>query len=123
MSEIQVPRDRDSSFAPALVPKRKNMAQGVEHIIISLYARGMSVSDIEEQIRELYNFELSTSAISRITEHVSQDIALWQNRTLEQVHYIVWMDSISFEIRDNSRVINKTVYAALAFAPTVKWKF
>jgi transposase-like protein len=113
MSEIQVPRDRDSSFAPALVPKRKNMAQGVEHIIISLYAKGMSVSDIEEQIRELYNFELSTSAISRITERVSQDIALWQNRPLEQVYCIVWMDGISFKVRDNSRVIDKTVYIAI----------
>jgi transposase-like protein len=80
----------------------------------------MSVSDIEEQIRELYNFELSTSAISRITEHVSQDIALWQNRTLEQVHYIVWMDSISFEIRDNSRVINKTVYIAIGLRTDCK---
>ena len=120
MSEIQVPRDRDSSFAPALVPKRKNMAQGVEHIIISLYARGMSVSDIEEQIRELYNFELSTSAISRITEHVSQDIALWQNRTLEQVYCIVWMDGISFKVRDNSRVIDKTVYIAIGLRTDCK---
>jgi transposase-like protein len=78
---------------------------------------------IKAQIRERYNFELYLSAISRITEHVSQDIALWQNKPLEQVYCIVWMDTISFEIRDNSRVINKTVYAALAFAPTVKWKF
>lgn len=113
VAEIQVPRDRDSSFAPALVPKRKNMAQGVENIIISLYAKGMSVSDIEEQIRELYNIELSTSAISRITERVSQDIVLWQNRPLESVYCIVWMDGIVFKVRENSRVIDKTIYIAI----------
>jgi putative transposase len=89
-AEIQVPRDRNSTFQPALVPKRKNMAEGVEDIIISLYARGMSVSDIEEQIRELYNLELSTSAISRITERVLQDITVWQNRPLQSVYCIVW---------------------------------
>jgi transposase-like protein len=113
VAEIQVPRDRDSTFTPALVPKRKNMAQGVENIIISLYAKGMSVSDIEEQIRELYNIELSTSAISRITERVSQDITLWQNRPLESVYCIVWMDGIVFKVRDNSRVIDKTIYIAI----------
>ena len=113
VAEIQVPRDRDASFTPALVPKRKNMAQGVENIIISLYAKGMSVSDIEEQIRELYNIELSTSAISRITERVSQDITLWQNRPLESVYCIVWMDGIVFKVRENSRVIDKTIYIAI----------
>jgi transposase-like protein len=113
VSEIQVPRDRDATFTPALVPKRKNMAQGVENIIISLYAKGMSVSDIEEQIRELYNIELSTSAISRITERVSQDITLWQNRPLESVYCIVWMDGIVFKVRENSRVIDKTIYIAI----------
>jgi putative transposase len=60
-AEIQVPRDRKSSFEPVLVPKRKNIADGVENIIISLYAKGMSVSDIEEQIKDLYNFDISTS--------------------------------------------------------------
>ena len=113
ISEIQVPRDRDASFTPALVPKRKSMAQGVENIIISLYAKGMSVSDIEEQIRELYNIELSTSAISRITERVTQDITLWQNRPLESVYCIVWMDGIVFKVRENSRVIDKTIYIAI----------
>ena len=113
VAEIQVPRDRDASFAPALIPKRKNMAEGVENIIISLYAKGMSVSDIEEQIRELYNIELSTSAISRITERVSQDITLWQNRPLESVYCIVWMDGIVFKVRESSRVIDKTIYIAI----------
>ncbi|MDX5340057.1 MAG: IS256 family transposase [Cyclobacteriaceae bacterium] len=112
-TEIQVPRDRKSSFEPMLVPKRKNIADGVETIIISLYAKGMSVSDIEEQIKDLYNFEISTSAISRITERVAQDVTIWQNRPLESVYCIVWMDGIVFKVRENSKVIDKTIYLAV----------
>jgi transposase-like protein len=112
-AEIQVPRDRKSSFEPMLVPKRKNIADGVENIIISLYAKGMSVSDIEEQIKDIYNFEISTSAISRITERVAQDVTIWQNRPLESVYCIVWMDGIVFKVRENSKVIDKTIYLAV----------
>jgi transposase-like protein len=112
-AEIQVPRDRNSSFEPVLVPKRKNIADGVENIIISLYAKGMSVSDIEEQIKDLYNFDISTSAISRITERVAQDVTIWQNRPLESVYCIVWMDGIVFKVRENSKVIDKTIYLAV----------
>jgi Transposase and inactivated derivatives len=96
-----------------LVPKRKNIADGVENIIISLYAKGMSVSDIEEQIKDLYNFDISTSAISRITERVAQDVTIWQNRPLESVYCIVWMDGIVFKVRENSKVIDKTIYLAV----------
>lgn len=112
-AEIQVPRDRKSSFEPMLVPKRKNIADGVESIIISLYAKGMSVSDIEEQIKDIYNFDISTSAISRITERVAQDVTVWQNRPLESVYCIVWMDGIVFKVRENSKVIDKTIYLAV----------
>jgi putative transposase len=112
-TEIQVPRDRKSSFEPMLVPKRKNIADGVENIIISLYAKGMSVSDIEAQIKDLYNFDISTSAISRITDRVAQDVTLWQNRPLESLYCIVWMDGIVFKVRENSRVIDKTIYLAV----------
>ena len=68
--QIKVPRDRDSSFNPMIVPKRENMIDGVENVIISLYAKGMSNSDIEEQMREIYGFDLSTSTISRITDRI-----------------------------------------------------
>ena len=112
-TEIQVPRDRKSSFEPVLVPKRKNIADGVETIIISLYAKGMSVSDIEGQIKDLYNFDISTSAISRITERVAQEVTVWQNRPLESVYCIVWMDGIVFKVRENSKVIDKTIYLAV----------
>lgn len=112
-SDIAVPRDRESSFNPMIVPKRGNMVDGIENVIVSLYAKGMSNSDIEEQIQEVYNFNVSTSTISRITEKVSGDIVAWQNRPLEPVYLIVWMDGIVFKVRENSKVINKTVYIAV----------
>ena len=112
-SQIQVPRDREATFNPMIVPKRGNMVDGIENVIVSLYAKGMSNSDIEEQIREVYNFDVSTSTISRITEKVAGDIVAWQNRPLEPVYLIVWMDGIVFKVRENSKVVNKTVYVAV----------
>ncbi len=112
-SQIKVPRDREASFNPMLVPKRKNMVDGIENVIISLYAKGMSNSDIEEQIREVYDFDISTSTISRITDRISNDIVAWQNRPLEPVYLITWMDGIVFKVRENSKVINKTMYIAV----------
>ena len=112
-SQIQVPRDRDSSFNPMIVPKRQSMVDGLENVIVSLYAKGMSNSDIEQQIREVYNFDISTSTISRITDAVTNDIIIWQNRPLEPVYLIVWMDGIVFKVREGSKVINKTVYIAV----------
>lgn len=112
-STIQVPRDRDSSFTPQVVPKRKSIIEGIENIIISLYAKGMSTSDIEEQIKEVYDFDISTSTISRITDRITNDIIAWQNRPLEPIYLIVWMDGIVFKVRENSKVINKTIYIAV----------
>lgn len=112
-SEIAVPRDRDASFNPMIVPKRGNMVDGIENVIVSLYAKGMSNADIEEQIREVYNFDVSTSTISRITDKIAGDIVAWQNRPLEPIYLIVWMDGIVFKVRENSKVINKTVYIAV----------
>ena len=73
----------------------------------------MSVGDIEEQIKELYDFEISTSAISRITNAVAAEVVTWQNRPLEDLYLIVWMDGIVFKVRENSKVINKTIYLAV----------
>lgn len=112
-SQIQVPRDREASFNPMLIPKRKSMVDGIENIIVSLYAKGMSNSDIETQIGELYDIEVSTSTISRITDRITNDIVAWQNRPLESVYLIVWMDGIVFKVRENSKVINKTIYIAV----------
>jgi len=112
-SQLKIPRDRDASYNPIIVPKRKSIVDGIENVIISLYAKGMSNSDIEEQIKEVYNFDISTSTISRITDRISNDIIAWQNRPLESVYLIVWMDGIVFKVRENSKVINKTIYIAV----------
>jgi transposase-like protein len=111
--EVQVPRDRDGTFNPIIVPKRKNMIDGVENVIVSLYAKGMSVSDIENMMRDVYGFDLSESTISRITDRVAGDVIAWQNRPLDNVYLIVWMDGIVFKVRENSKVVNKTIYLAV----------
>lgn len=106
--EIKVPRDREGSFNPMLIPKRKSMAEGIENVIISIYAKGMSVSGIENQIREVYEFEVSQSTISRIIDAITSDIVAWQNRPLEAVYLIVWLDGIIFKVREFLKV-NKTI--------------
>jgi putative transposase len=89
------------------------MAEGVENVIISMYARGMSNQDIETQLLELYDISVSTSTISRVTDAVAEDIVAWRNRPLDALYLIVWMDGISFKVRENSRVVNKTIYIAV----------
>lgn len=110
---IKVPRDREASFEPQILPKRSKLSEGIEKLVISLYAKGMSNSDIEEQLRELYDFRLPPSTISTITARVSEDVLAWQNRPLEPLYMIVWMDGIVFKVRENNKVINKTIYLAV----------
>ncbi len=111
--ELNVPRDRKSDFEPQIVPKRSRLSEGIESLIISLYAKGMSNSDIEEQLDELYGFNVSTSTISIVTDKISNDIIAWQNRPLESTYLVVWMDAIVFKVRENSRVVNKAIYLAV----------
>jgi len=110
---IEVPRDRNGTFTPIVVPKRKSMASGVEDVIVSLYAKGMSVADISDQIKTVYNFDISSASISRITEKIIEDIHAWQNRPLERLYMVVWMDGIVFRVREDHRVIDKTMYIAI----------
>lgn len=112
-SVIDVPRDRDGSFEPIILPKHQSKAVSVENMVISLYAKGMSVSDIEQELYELYGYKLSTSSISIITDKVNQQVLDWQNRPLESVYCIVWMDGIVFKVRQGGKVINKTIYLAV----------
>ncbi|NDW19904.1 IS256 family transposase [Dysgonomonas sp. 216] len=112
-STIEVPRDREGSFEPVIVPKHQSTATPIENIIISLYAKGMSVSDIEQELQDIYGYRLSTSAISIITDKVNQQVLDWQNRPLESIYCIVWMDGIVFKVRQGGKVINKTIYLAV----------
>lgn len=107
---IEVPRDREGDFEPIVVPKHQSRGSSIDRLVISLYAKGMSVSDIESEMHEIYGVNLSTSAISMITNKVNQASIEWQNRPLDSLYMIVWMDGIVFKVRDQGKVINKTVY-------------
>jgi putative transposase len=109
-STIQIPRDRKGEFEPIIVPKHKSRGLSIEKLVISLYAKGMSVSDIEDELRTIYEISLSGSSVSIITNKVTQAAQDWQNRPLERQYLIVWMDGIMFKVRDGGKVINKTVY-------------
>lgn len=112
-SIITVPRDRNGEYEPIIVPKYQSRGLSIERLVISLYAKGMSVSDIEAEMREIYDISLSSSSISIITNKVNQAAIEWQNRPLDSQYLIVWMDGIVFKVRDNGRVVNKTVYLCI----------
>jgi transposase-like protein len=107
---LNIPRDRNSSFEPQLVPKHQRMSNKIEETIIGLYARGMTTSDIEEQVKDLYGVEVSTSTVSNVTNRILEQVKAWQCRPLEPVYLVVWMDGISFKVRHNGKIVNKTVY-------------
>jgi putative transposase len=111
--ELEVPRDRNAEFAPVLVPKRQSRIDGLDQKIISLYAKGMSISDIKIQIQELYGAEISESLISRVTDNITDEVRSWQNRPLEEVYTIVYFDALVVKVKQDKRIINKAVYVAL----------
>lgn len=107
---MDIPRDREGSFEPVIIPKHQSRGMSIERLVISLYAKSMSVSDIESEMAEIYKINLSTSAISVITSKVTQAALEWQNRPLDNLYMTLWMDGIVFKVRENGKVINKTVY-------------
>ena len=112
--EIRMPRDRSASFEPAIVPKGKTRLDGFEDTILTLYAQGLSVRQIQETIRDLYHgAEISTDVISNVTDAVIEEVRTRQNRPLDAVYPIVYLDCIVVKVRDQGRVINKSVYLAL----------
>ena len=108
--EINTPRDRNASFEPMIVEKRKSVHNKIEDVVIGLYGRGMSVRDIEDQIKELYGITISDTEVSRITNKLLEQIHAWQNRPLESQYPVIWLDAIHFKIRDNYKVISKAIY-------------
>lgn len=107
---IDIPRDREATFEPKVVRKHKRMSEEIEDAIVSFYAKGMSTADIEEQISEIYGVEVSSTTVSNVTARMLESVKNWQIRPLEAVYFIVWMDGISFKVRHNGKVINKTIY-------------
>lgn len=111
--EVDVPRDRKSEFAPKIVPKYKRDVSGIEEKVISLYARGMSTRDIHDQIKELYEVEISAEMVSKITERIIPEIKQWQNRPLEPIYAFVFMDAIYYKIREDGHVLNRAAYVVM----------
>lgn len=113
-AEIAIPRDRNGAFEPIIVPKGQTRFDGFDGKILSLYARGMSVRDIQAQLQDLYGVEVSAGLISKVTDAVEEERKLWQNRGLDRVYPIVYFDAIVVKVRQDGRVINKAIHLALA---------
>jgi len=115
--EIAVPRDRAGSFEPQLIAKHQTRFDGFDDKILSLYARGMSVREIQGHLAELYGTEVSPDLISRVTDEVLDEVRDWQNRPLDPVYPVVFFDALRVKIRDEGLVKSKAVYVALALNP------
>lgn len=111
--DLEVPRDRAGSFEPQIVRKGQRRLDGIDRLVISLYARGMTVRDIQAHLGEIYEVEVSPDLISRITDAVLDEVKDWQARPLDAVYPVVFLDAIVCKVRDNGTVRNK--------APTSPW--
>lgn len=107
---LDVPRDRNGRFEPQIVAKRQRRIPGFDDKILALYARGMSTRDIQAHLFEIYGTEVSPELISRVTDAVQEELLEWQNRPLEELYAIVYLDALWLKVRDNGRVVNKAVY-------------
>ena len=112
--ELAIPRDRIGSFEPLIVPKGERRLDGFDDRIVSLYARGMTVREIQGHLQELYGVDVSPDLISRVTDAVLEEVRAWQTRPLDPLYPVVFFDALRVKIRDEGLVRNKAVYLALA---------
>ena len=110
---IDVPRDRDGSFEPLLIPKHERRFAGFDDKIIGMYARGMTVREIQAFVSDSYAVEVSPDFISRVTDAVMSEVTAWQSRPLEAMYPVVFFDALRVKIRQDAVVSNKAVYLAL----------
>lgn len=110
---IEVPRDRDSSFEPQIIPKGQTRFEGFDDKILSLYARGMTTREIQGHLEEIYQVEVSPALISSVTDAVIEEVKSWQNRSLEALYPILYLDALQVKIRDGAQVRNKAIYLAI----------
>jgi putative transposase len=116
--DVAVPRDRNGSFDPVIVPKGETRFRGFDDKIISMYARGMTTRDIQSHLEEIYGVEVSPTLISQVTEAVVEEVRLWQNRPLDEVYPIVYLDAVRVGVRHNGQIVKKAVYLAIAVTMT-----
>jgi len=111
--ELEIPRDRKGEFEPVVVKKHQRDISGIEDQIISMYARGMTVRDIQNHIENIYGSKLSAESVSRITDKILPLVSEWRNRPLESAYAIIYMDAIFFRVVENNQVRKKALYIAL----------
>lgn len=111
--DIKVPRDRNGEYEPKIIGKYNRNADGMEEKILALYACGMSQRDIAEQIKSLYDVEISPELVSKISEKIMPEVNAWQNRPLDQVYPFIFMDAIHYKVKDNHQYITKAAYVVL----------
>lgn len=112
--EVDIPRDRNGEFEPQLLKKNQtSISLDMENKIISMYAKGMSTSDIEEHIRDIYGLDISDTTVSRITDKVLPAAKEWQQRPLESVYAVVFLDAIHYHVRSEGQIVKKAVYIAI----------
>lgn len=111
--ELDIPRDRQNEFEPQVVQKHSRDVSGIEDIVISMYARGMSTRDIHLQIKEIYGVDLSAEMVSKMTDRILPKITEWQNRQLEHAYPLVFMDAIHYKVRENNLVKSKAAYVII----------
>ena len=110
---LDIPRDRQGTFDPQLIAKYQRRFPGFDEKIVSMYARGMSVREIQGHIRELYGLDVSPDLVSAVTDAVLEEVAVWQNRPLEATYPLVFFDALRVKIRDEGLVRNKAIHVAL----------
>lgn len=110
---IEVPRDRNSTFAPQIVPKGQTRFDGFDDKILSLYARGMTTREIQAHLEEIYQVEVSPALISSVTDAVAEEVKAWQNRPLDALYPILYLDALQVKVRDGAHVRNKAIYLAI----------
>lgn len=110
---IEVPRDREGSFEPQIVPKRKRVMEEIEDHVLVLYTHGMSTRDIESAIKDLYGVDISEAHVSHITDRIIEHIEQWKQRRLDNVYMVVWMDAIVFKVRQDGKITDKAVQIAV----------
>jgi len=111
--EIEVARDRAGTFEPQILPKHQTRFTGFDDKIISMYARGMTTREIEGHLKEIYGVDVSPGLVSQVTEAVNEEVKTWQNRALEPIYGIVYLDALYVKMRHEGRVENRAVYVAL----------
>ena len=111
--EIATPRDRNGSFEPLLVPKRQRRIGVLDDTILALYSKGMTTRDIQDTLQKLYGVDVSHTLISEVTQTVIAEVHEWQNRPLEKIYPIVWLDGLAIKVHKDSQVLSMNVYLAL----------